>query len=418
MPNYPLIPLESVVFALSEALDSADPHLVNHQLRVSYISRMVGRELGFRGRELESLVVAGALHDIGLFTAEERTRALEEDSRILEKHTRIGYLMLREFPYLRRAAEFILHHHTPWETLRDEVEDPWVALGGNILHLADTLETRLRGRSPLLLHTSEITGEVRTLSARFAPEVLEALRRVSEAELFWLRLERFEKETELVFQVEHSTYLPCGEMESLAALFSLVVDLKSPFTRVHSAGVAEVATWLGEALGFSPYLLSSLRVAGYLHDLGKLAVPDSILNKPGRLTEEEWAVMKAHPFITYRILERIPHFETINAWASSHHERLDGRGYPARLSAGDLSLGARVMAVADVTTAILEDRPYRAGMSLREARKVLQKLSGHALDPELTALVSENLDHVRELIREVRRTRLERFEIWGYIPPS
>ncbi len=414
MESFPLIPLESIVFALSEALDSADPQLVSHQLRVSYIVRILGRELGFRGEALEALVIAGALHDLGLFTAEERARALEEDPQVIKKHTLVGYLMLRDFPYFRKAAEFILHHHTPWEKLKSETDEQ-TALGANVIHLADTLEIRIRGLHPLLLHAPQILEEFRARSRDFAPQIIEALSKVGQRELFWLRLERFKKETELILQVEHTTYLPCQEMESVAAIFSVVVDLKSPFTRVHSAGVASVAGWLGEALGFSRYLLGFLKVAGYLHDLGKLSVPESILNKPGRLNEEEWAIMKAHPFVTYRILEKIPHFETINAWASSHHERLDGRGYPARLPAEALSMGARVMAVADVTTAILEDRPYRSGMSLSRAREVLQGLSGKALDPEITSLVIQNLDYVRDLVTQARETRFERFETWGYI---
>ncbi len=414
MEGFPLIPLESIIFALSEALDSADSQLVSHQLRVSYIVRILGRELGFKGQELEALVVAGALHDLGLFTAEERVRALEEDPQVIEKHTVLGYRMLREFPYLRRAAEFILHHHTPWEQLKSETDEQ-TALAANLIHLADTLEIRIRGLHPLLLHVPQILEELRTRSRDFAPQIIEVLLKEGQKDLFWLRLERFKKETELIFQVEHSTYLPCQDLESLAALFAVVVDLKSPFTRIHSAGVASVAAWLGEAVGFSKPLLSYLKVAGYLHDLGKLSVPERILNKPGPLTEEEWAIMKAHPFVTYRILEKIPHFETINAWASAHHERLDGRGYPACLSSENLSPGARILAVADVTTAILEDRPYRPGMSLSQAREVLRGLSGKALDPEMTSLVIRNLDHARDLVVRARQRRLERFETWGYI---
>ncbi|OAQ21677.1 hypothetical protein TDIS_0195 [Thermosulfurimonas dismutans] len=410
-----LFPLESIVFALSEALDSAAPHLVNHQLKVSYIVRMLGKKLGIGGRELESLVIAGALHDIALFTTKEKAWAFEDEPRIIERHTRLGYRMLREFPYLKRAAEFVLYHHTPWEELKSET-DYNTALASNIIYLADRLEVRTRDLRPILLHSGAILEEFQLQKSRFAPEIREALAEIAEKELFWLRLERFKKETELILQLQFSTYLPCEDLSSLASLFSVVIDLRSPFTRVHSAGVAWVAKWLGEVLGFSQNLLENLKVAGYLHDIGKLSVPEEILDKPGPLTPEEWAIMKAHPFVTYRILEKIPYFETITAWASSHHERLDGKGYPAKLSAGDLSLGARVLAVADVTTAILEDRPYRTGMPLTRARDVLKNLSGKALDSQIVKLVIENLDHVREIITQVRAKRYERFEAWGHIP--
>ena len=410
-----LYPLESIVFALSEAMDSATPQLVQHQLKVSYIARMLGRELGFKGQEFESLVIAGALHDLGLFTTKEKGLALDNDPQVIESHTKLGYRILREFPYFKRSAEFILYHHTPWEHLRSETEYS-TALASNIICLADKLEVMVRKASPILLHTKAILEELQASKDQFAPEILEALTKISEKEMFWLRLERFKKETELILQLPTSTYLSRKDLSSLASLFAVVIDLRSPFTRIHSAGVARIARWLGEVLGFSSDLKEYLEIAGYLHDIGKLSVPEGILNKPGPLTPEEWAIMKAHPFITYRILEKIPNFETINAWASSHHERLDGRGYPARLTAGDLSLGARVLAVADVTTAILEDRPYRAGMPLSRAREVLKDLSGKALDPEVVKLVVENLDQAREIISQVRTMRYERFEAWNYIP--
>ncbi|WP_297056506.1 HD domain-containing protein [Thermosulfurimonas sp.] len=409
-----LIPLESIIFALSEALDSVDPRVAKHQIRVSYLTRLLGRQLGFKGAELEALVIAAALHDLGLFTFKEKQLAFDEIPGVLEKHARLGYQMLRRFPFLRRSAEFILYHHTPWKEL-GRGPDYSTALGGNIIHLADRIEVRARVLRPLLLYAPSLLEDLGALKEEFAPELLQALRELGEKELFWLRLERLRSETEVTFQVEYSTYLTCRDLVSLAALFALVVDLKSPFTRIHSAAVARLAVWLGEEMGFRDYLRDQLLVAGYLHDLGKLSVPESILDKAGPLTPQEWAVMKAHPFVTYRILERIPHFEVINLWASSHHERLDGRGYPARLTARELSLGARILAVADITTALLEDRPYRRGMPPEKVSQILNDLSGSALDPRLVALVIRNLDHVGSLIREVQEERLGHMEALGYL---
>lgn len=409
-----LIPLESIVLALSEALDSASPGIAYHQLRVAYIASIIGKELGFEGKDLESLVIAGAFHDIGLLTTEEKLLAFRHYPPIVEKHVWLGYQILKKFSYFERAAEFVLYHHTPWEKLKSET-DYQTALGSNIINLADKLEIKTRALSPILLYSGTVLRDFQRQKGKFAKEILEALAKVEEREIFWLNLEYFNKQRKWNFQSSFSTYLSRKDLTSLASLFAVIIDLRSPFTGGHSTGVASLAKWLGEVLGFSQDILQDLEIAGYLHDIGKLAIPEKILNKPGPLTSKEWAIIKSHPFITYRILEKIPHFEHINAWASSHHERLDGKGYPAKLAAKDLSLEARVLAVADVTTAILEDRPYRSRMTLTQARKVLKELSGKALDPQIVKLVIGNLDHVQKILNQAQIKRYESFESWGGI---
>jgi HD-GYP domain-containing protein (c-di-GMP phosphodiesterase class II) len=168
---------------------------------------------------------------------------------------------------------------------------------------------------------------------------------------------------------------------------------------VHSAGVAATAVSLAEELHFSPRELHLMKAAGYLHDLGKLGVPGRILDKPGKLTSEEYLRVKTHTYFTYRILETIGGMQQIAEWAAFHHERLDGKGYPFRLSGDELTLGSRIMAVADVFTALLEDRPYRKGMSLEEALAIINRLvRDGALDGEVVKTLNqqcERIDHIR-----------------------
>ena len=138
-----------------------------------------------------------------------------------------------------------------------------------------------------------------------------------------------------------------------------------------------------------------MRVAGHLHDLGKLAIPREILEKPGKLTPEEYNLIKSHTYFSYRLLQNIPGLETINKWASLHHEHLDGSGYPFKLSADNLTLGSRIMAVADVFTAIAEDRPYRAGMAEDDILRILTNLAvKNHLDGDMVRLLQDNLPAV------------------------
>ena len=167
----------------------------------------------------------------------------------------------------------------------------------------------------------------------------------------------------------------CEEIDMICEAFADVVDAKSPFTYRHSVGVAEVAREIAATLGMPRARRELVWRAALLHDLGKLAVPNTILDKPGSLTEEEFAIVKQHPRLSREILARIKSFQEMAEIAGAHHERLNGTGYPDKLCEADLSLEAKLVAVADFYRALVEDRPYRKGMSHPEAMAVLGKAS-------------------------------------------
>ena len=181
----------------------------------------------------------------------------------------------------------------------------------------------------------------------------------------------------------------------MSKLFSYIIDFRSRFTATHSSGVAASSEALSRLVGFSERECRMMRIAGHLHDLGKLAVPAEILEKPAKLTEDEFNIIRSHTFYTYRILEPIGDLDVINTWGSFHHERLDGSGYPFHHKAQDLSLGSRIMAVADVFTAITEDRPYRKEMPSERALQVLQQMAdSSALDSNIVSLLRVHFDEI------------------------
>jgi HD-GYP domain-containing protein (c-di-GMP phosphodiesterase class II) len=170
-------------------------------------------------------------------------------------------------------------------------------------------------------------------------------------------------------------------IDRVAGAFARVIDAKSPWTYRHSSGVAATAVAIGELLGYRRPELRKLRHAALLHDLGKLGVSNLILDKPGKLTEAEFAAMRRHPQLTNDILTRVPCFTPFASDASSHHERLDGKGYHRGVVESALSTTARILCVADIFDALRSSRPYRAGLPVERVLAIMGREVGSALDP-------------------------------------
>jgi HD-GYP domain-containing protein (c-di-GMP phosphodiesterase class II) len=186
-------------------------------------------------------------------------------------------------------------------------------------------------------------------------------------------------------------------LDRIAHAFAQVIDAKSPYTYRHSEGVALYADAIGRTLGFAPEALRDLRRAALLHDVGKLGVSNRILDKPGKLTEKEFDIVKRHPEHTYQILARVARFRALAETAASHHERMDGRGYHRGISAGGLPTAARILAVADVCDALSAERPYRGAMPRERVLEIMRAQAGPGLCPECFAGLDEALRERPEL---------------------
>ena len=171
--------------------------------------------------------------------------------------------------------------------------------------------------------------------------------------------------------------------EGLLLSLTKTVDAKSRWTRGHSGRVTDLAVRLGKKAEVDCSVQKMIRIAGLLHDIGKLAIPEAILDKPGRLDDEEYRLIKEHPVRGYEILQDIPGFDGVLQAVRGHHERWDGGGYPDGLSGEDIPLIARIIMICDVYDAIKEDRPYRKGFSRENARAFMLRERGSMFDPKL-----------------------------------
>lgn len=166
---------------------------------------------------------------------------------------------------------------------------------------------------------------------------------------------------------------------------------KNPREAEHSKRVGEICRKIGVALGYSEEEANNVYLAGYLHDIGKIAIEDEVLNKPGRLTEEEFAVIKTHPEIGYRVLRTSEEYAQVSEAILSHHERWDGRGYPKGLKGEKIPLCARIITVADSFDAMTRERPYRAVCSAREAADEIRRCAGRQFDPCIAMVFLEKV---------------------------
>lgn len=187
------------------------------------------------------------------------------------------------------------------------------------------------------------------------------------------------------------------EEHDLVDCITSALDARDPYTGNHSRRVSDMACELCHALGLSAEDTREIHIAGHLHDIGKIGIPDRVLMKPGRLDDEEWEMMKQHPRIGAEILSGSHKFDRIGAIIFHHHERFDGKGYPFGAKGEEIPLGARIIAVCDSIDAMASNRAYRNALPLSTVRAEIEKNSGVMYDPDIAKAM---LDHWAEIVEE------------------
>ena len=408
------INMYEVLLCITNAGDLISPEVSNHHQQAAYFAYMLADRMGIAQKQKKDLVLAGLLHDVAAFSLSERLELIEAEPVTAHSHAFRGASLLSGFAPLENAACIIRHHHVPWDhgngqTFRGIKVSPL----SHILHLADRVVVQANKNADIITQVSAIRKSIVEQSgSNFMPEAVQAFEELCGIESIWLDVAYKPLMYILPGIVAFDMMeLNWEETEGLTRLFSGIIDFRSPFTANHSAGVAASAEKIAEIAGFSISEQKMMHIAGNLHDIGKIAVSKGVLEKPGSLSKEELVTMRSHTFYTYRLLQAIKGFEVVNKWAAFHHETLDGKGYPFHLQGDSLPLGSRIMAVADVFTAISEDRPYRKGMEYEEIIRVLKKMvQDEKLCPYAAALLLDHYDEVNDARIEAQNEAKTRYE--------
>lgn len=402
------IDLHKTILALSGALDLVGIDEIQHGKRVAFIAYSLAKRLEWSSHACQSILYAGLLHDCGVSKVEEHrhlTETLEWSDA--EGHCVRGSYYLQACPLLAHFAPTIRYHHTRWEDLLRLDLPESTKIHANLIYLADRidiLQVPYLESERILIANESIVKQVQALSGTlFAPEFVDAFVELAKIEAFWLSMEPDYLEEDLIALGREHQPIPIdfSDLKELARLFSRVVDAKSPFTEDHSQRVAAIARRLAESFGIRGNQLELIEIAGLLHDIGKLRVPESILEKPGKLTPEEYAAIRRHSFDTYRILKRVFYDSKIPTWAGYHHETMQGDGYPFQIDLSELDLEARLITVADIFQALAQNRPYRSRLPQNEIMAILWKqVETGELDRSIVSTLAEQAEEYYRLATE------------------
>lgn len=394
------INLHEAIYSLSDALDLVGVTHIHHGKRVAYIAAECAKAAGWSGEQLDEVFQAAILHDCGVSRTQVHARLAQLEWENEGEHCERGAELMAICPLLSGMVDLVRYHHTHWEML-DPMPLPQEAkLASNLIYLADRVDisclTARGEENNILLVKDRICDIIRERSGTwFNPVMVDVFLQVARSEAFWFALENEHVNGYVSRWMSHAGTrdISFEELRSLVQVFSRIVDAKSVFTREHSDGVASLSRFLGELFGLPERTCETLELAGLLHDLGKLRVPDALLDKNGKLTPDEFATVRRHSFDTYSVLKNIHGLEEVALWAGQHHERVDGSGYPYHQTSREISLEGRIVAVADVFQALAQNRPYRGPMAPVDILEILrQQVADGKLDNRVVTMVSDNLD--------------------------
>lgn len=369
------IDVNELLSAFSLALDLAENKTFEHAQRTAYIALRLADELAVSEDEKKDIYAAALLHDVGLVNA---LADVHSDQTNLEKHCYEGSDIVKPLSLSPMVSENILWHHANWDG-----DGPFalsgndIPIGAQTVYLADQLDLLLKSLPSLSTERFKVVQYAKAGSGKmFSPDLVQAFLAIQEKELFWLEYGHYNMSEVIArLQPKNEIKVNLDGMEKIAQTFAKIIDNKSPFTHYHSQGLSHLLSLLCAEYGFDEDTTKTMKISGLLHDLGKLAIPNEILDKPGKLTTLEFQLIKSHSYYTKLILSRVEEFRVIKEWAGNHHETLDGKGYPEGLAKKQLSKQERMVATCDVYQALTEERPYRHALTKSEVFRIMGELA-------------------------------------------
>lgn len=409
--------INQIISAFNTSTLHSDPFTAGHEDRSAHLCMQLGRRMGLSNIQIEALSVAAKVHDIGQSEVPAEImlspkHLSPEEFNFIKMHPSVGADILNKIDFPWPIGDIVLQHHENFDGsgypngfCGDEIR-----IEARIIRVADAYESLVSHRP----HRDAMSVEqarrfMSEHSGRYfdpvivehlfglldegyqLPEVLHIKNIESRPEFVANALSYAHEQAQSISDVGATSKMPDAHessdmlqaVERSIAAISKTLEMRDPYTAGHQERVADVSVLIGKELGLTPDALEGLRLAAVVHDIGKIKIPISILTKPRRLNEVEFALMKTHPTASYNILKGLDMPWPVADIAHQHHEAWDGSGYPQGLKGEQILLEARILSVADIIESMSASRPYRPALGLDAAVAEVKKQRGAKLDPKV-----------------------------------
>lgn len=385
--NFSVTPKE-IIGVVRRALCLIDERLVEHGERVAFIACKI---LEYSGRlqefDWESLVLLSFFHDVGAYKTEEIDNMVAFETMEYFDHSIYGYLFLKYFTPLKDYADAILYHHTSYENLRkSDCQYKNYAL---LINIADRVDIfNMAGRDP-----AEVLD--RGSGTLFSPELVNAFKQANEGGRITAPCVSGEYRN-FIDETDRRLSLPGTELFDYLKMMVFAIDFRSAYTVTHTINTTSIAVAIAKLSGLSRHETTAISYGAFLHDLGKIAIPLTILESPGRLSPGEMDIMKTHVLITDKIIRGIVDDEVCSI-AVRHHEKLNGTGYPMGLTDNELTYPEKILAVSDIISALVGRRSYKEPFPKDTVLTILHSMEDAGqLSPKACAAVYEHYDEIMD----------------------
>lgn len=396
------ISLSSMISELSIGLDAVEATLVGaspfHGKRIALLSIEIGRYLDYDEKQIFGLASCALLHDNALteYILSEGKGIQKEIN--LKSHCEIGEQNISFFPFHLNVKDYILYHHEcadgsgPFGLKEGEYPEE-----AGIIALTDQLDVRFKLSDVTPQKFERIIEYIKqNAGVKYSNRLANAALHILKPELIeQLKDDVISKSLEKKFPVIEDS-LTNKEIVNLAGIVAKVIDYKSNFTKEHTMQIANKAWYMSSKVyGYEEEMSAKIYLAAALHDFGKLFIPSEILEKPGKLTDEEFEVIKSHAKYTWDCIHGIKGLEQIALWASEHHEKLNGQGYPFGKEEEDLDFISRLLACLDIYQAVREKRPYHPERTHEDTMEVLNGMAERGfIDKVIVEDLNKSLIHL------------------------
>ncbi len=375
------------------SLNRIDPRLIDHGGRVAYIVfHLLQADGKYDTNTVREIALITLMHDIGAYKTEEIDKMLEFESANIWEHSVYGYLFVKKLTPFSAFAPAILFHHTNHRDLLS-LDSPHKDIA-QIINLADRVDTYLRTQGRVGVEAFVDGGE----NIRFSPQVLQLFHAAQDQYDFMRSI--FDGSYKEALEEQLSQYDFSGsESYDFLKMVMYVIDFRSVFTVTHTITTMGISDELGRLMEIYGDEAQRLHIGAQLHDLGKISIPIDILEKPGKLTPQEMEVMRTHVDITEEVLGHAVD-EIVLKNAIRHHEKLDGSGYPRGLLGSELTRTERIVAVADIISALIGRRSYKDSFPKEKIIAILDDLAGNnKICPEVVEMVKDHYDSIMDNVR-------------------